>query len=71
MGQLIPLLDTNIVIALLNGSLNPKVITTKNAYIATRYPADVPEASWQDAEQALISAKGIGDVILKSITSIV
>ena len=34
-------------------------------YVATRYPGDYPEFSWEDAEHAFKSASNIKDAILK------
>lgn len=36
-------------------------------YVVTRYPADMPEFSWQDAEEAYAAAKKIKDFVLGKV----
>ncbi|MFA5994932.1 MAG: HEPN domain-containing protein [Patescibacteria group bacterium] len=48
-------------------TLKDDVIFLTDFYISTRYPADIPDSSWNDAEHALTAAKHVKDVIIKTL----
>lgn len=61
------LLESCIVVDYSLEVLKDDIIFLADYYITTRYPANIPDANWIDAEHALKSAQSVQNTITKKL----